>query len=160
MSRSKRTIVTLCGSTRFFETFMQANYDETMAGRIVLSIGFYRPQVSRDPSQHPSVVIDNRFDRQHDESWGCTTDQKEQLDLLHFDKVGMCDEVLILNVDGYVGESTRNEIALALLLNKAVRWHDPARGNSAWIEENRGDLARRMDWHIASGRGEKTEVIA
>ena len=35
------TIVCLCGSTRFYDTFQQANFDETMAGKIVLSVGFY-----------------------------------------------------------------------------------------------------------------------
>jgi hypothetical protein len=33
--------VCLCGSTRFYEAFQRANYEETMAGRIVLSVGFY-----------------------------------------------------------------------------------------------------------------------
>ncbi len=35
------TIVCLCGSTRFWEEFQKAHYRETMAGRIVLSVGFY-----------------------------------------------------------------------------------------------------------------------
>lgn len=33
--------VCLCGSTRFYEAFQQANFEETMAGKIVLSVGFY-----------------------------------------------------------------------------------------------------------------------
>ncbi len=35
----KRTIVTLCGSTRFSQAFRDANLQETLAGKIVLSIG-------------------------------------------------------------------------------------------------------------------------
>ena len=34
-------IVVLCGSTRFYDAFQEANYDLTMAGKIVLSVGFY-----------------------------------------------------------------------------------------------------------------------
>ena len=34
-------IVCLCGSTRFFDAFQQANYELTMRGEIVLSVGFY-----------------------------------------------------------------------------------------------------------------------
>ena len=31
----RKTIVCLCGSTRFYETFQQANYEETMKGNVV-----------------------------------------------------------------------------------------------------------------------------
>ena len=35
----KRTIITLCGSTRFMEAFEKANLRETLKGKIVLTIG-------------------------------------------------------------------------------------------------------------------------
>ena len=38
-SKGLPTIVCLCGSTRFLDAFRRANLEETMAGRIVLSIG-------------------------------------------------------------------------------------------------------------------------
>jgi len=38
-SSTKPTIVCLCGSTRFWQTFQEANLQETLAGKIVLSIG-------------------------------------------------------------------------------------------------------------------------
>lgn len=106
-----RTIVTLCGSTRFFKEFQRANYEETMKGHIVLSVGFF-----------------GHAKEAHDEAEGCTADQKEQLDQLHFDKIRMSHEVLILNKGGYVGESTKNELALAILLNRKVRWLEPEAG--------------------------------
>lgn len=34
-------VVCLCGSTRFYDEFQRANYERTMAGEIVLSVGFY-----------------------------------------------------------------------------------------------------------------------
>jgi hypothetical protein len=47
------------------------------------------------------------------------------LDLLHFYKIDLAHEVLILNVEGYVGESTRREIAYARLMGKRIRWLEP-----------------------------------
>lgn len=103
------TIVCLCGSTRFYKEFQRANYEETMAGRIVLSIGF---------AVHSS-------EEAHGESLGCSPEQKVQLDQLHFRKIELADEVLILNVGGYIGHSTRNELNHALALGKVIRYLEP-----------------------------------
>jgi hypothetical protein len=107
---SRPVIVCLCGSTRFYKEFQRANYEETMAGRIVLSVGFY---------MHASEDA-------HGERWGCTPEQKITLDELHFRKIELADEVLVINVGGYVGESTRNEIDHARSLGKPIRWLEPA----------------------------------
>lgn len=103
-------IVCLCGSTRFYEYFQRANYEETMAGRIVLSVGFY-PHAQQQA---------------HGEHLGCTPEQKIGLDALHFRKIELADEILVLNVGGYVGESTRNEINYARALGKPIRWLESA----------------------------------
>jgi len=102
------TIVCLCGSTRFYPTFQKANFQETMAGRIVLSVGFY-PHAQDDA---------------HGGDLGVTPEQKVALDRLHFRKIDLADEVLVLNVDGYVGDSTRNEIRYAREQGKRLRWWD------------------------------------
>jgi hypothetical protein len=107
---SRPTIVCLCGSTRFYETFQRANYEETMAGRIVLTVGFY-PH-SQEQAHHESV--------------GCTSAQKEALDELHKRKIDLADEVLVLNVGGYIGDSTRGEIEHARKTGKPIRWLEPA----------------------------------
>lgn len=99
-------IVCLCGSTRFYKAFQEANYRETMAGNIVLSVGFY---------MHASGAA-------HGETWGCTPDQKVALDELHFRKIELADEVLVLNVNGYIGQSTSNELNHARSLGKHVRF--------------------------------------
>lgn len=100
------TIVCLCGSTRFYAAFQEANYRETMAGNIVLSVGFY---------PHSS-------EQAHGETIGITPAQKEALDHLHLRKVAMADEVLILNVDQYIGPSTAGELAYARSLGKTIRF--------------------------------------
>lgn len=100
------TIVCLCGSTRFYEEFQRANFRETMAGRIVLSVGFYPHAVSKA----------------HGEDVGITADEKTRLDDLHKRKIDLADEILVLNVNNYIGDSTRSEIEYAQSTGKRVRW--------------------------------------
>lgn len=102
-------IVCLCGSTRFYEAFMDANYRETMAGRIVLSVGFFM----------------HSKDRVHGESRGCSPEEKKKLDILHKKKIDLADEILVLNVGGCVGDSTRSEIDHAVSTGKRVRYLEP-----------------------------------
>jgi nitrogenase subunit NifH len=97
----KPTVVCLCGSTRFMQAFQEANLRETLAGRIVLSVG---------------------CDTKSDEMLHITTEQKTMLDELHKHKIDLADEILVLNVGGYIGSSTTSEIAYARLHNKRIRW--------------------------------------
>lgn len=94
------TIVCLCGSTKFREEFRQANAKLTLAGKIVLTVGCFHG----------------------DPEWGSN---KVNLDELHKRKIDMSDEVLVLNVGGYVGESTRSEINYAITNGKPVRYLEP-----------------------------------
>lgn len=101
------TVVTLCGSTRFKAAFEQANLQETLAGKIVLSIGC----ASRSDAE--------LFGNLTEQEWKET---KIRLDKLHFAKIDMSDEVLILNVSDYIGESTGRELAYSRQSGKRVRW--------------------------------------
>lgn len=108
--RERPTIVCLCGSTRFSKAFQEANLRETLDGKIVLSIG-----------------CDMRSD---DEIFGDMTEAeldevKRKLDTLHLRKIDLADEVLILNVGGYIGSSTRNELQYAINTRKRVRFLEP-----------------------------------
>lgn len=47
---------------------------------------------------------------------------REILDELHLRKIDLSDEVLVVNVNGYVGESTRNELAYAKRIGRAIRY--------------------------------------
>jgi hypothetical protein len=47
---------------------------------------------------------------------------KYRLDELHKRKIDLADEVLILNVGGYIGESTRSELEYAREHDKIIRW--------------------------------------
>jgi hypothetical protein len=100
-------IVCLCGSTRFAQEFMLAQFQETMAGHIVLTVGC--------------------FPRKADGTWDTmrvSAEQKVTLDALHKRKIDLADEILVINVNGYIGESTRSEIAYARMRGKPVRYRD------------------------------------
>jgi len=98
------TIVCLCGSTRFMDAFQKAKFDETLAGRIVLSIG-----------------CDTKSDG--DLFKGPEGDAiKIRLDELHKRKIDLADEVLILNVGGYIGSSTKSELEYAQKYGKRIRY--------------------------------------
>jgi len=99
-------ITVLCGSTRFYRQFQEANYRLTMQGRIVLSVGFYP----------------HSAEQAHGESVGITTAEKESLDELHKRKIDLADDVLVLDVDGYIGDSTRSEIEYAESLRKPITY--------------------------------------
>ena len=103
-------IVCLCGSTRFWRAFQQAGLAETMAGKIVLSIG----AASGTDDEHFGNLPRAEYDR-----------IKTMLDQLHMRKIDLADEVLILNVGGYIGESTARELAYAIKLGKVVRYLEP-----------------------------------
>jgi hypothetical protein len=96
-------IVCICGSTRFVAEMRAANRDLTVAGAIVLAPG--------EAGGTGGVVTD---------------EQKVALDALHLSKIDLADRVLVVNPGGYVGESTRREIAHARATGKPVSFTDPA----------------------------------
>lgn len=114
-AQKRPTIVTLCGSTHFSEAYQKANLEETMAGKIVLTIG-----------------CDMRSDKELFE--GKTQEElidlKERLDQLHLRKVELADEVLILNQGGYIGPSTARELEHAYRLGKKIRFLEESRAEA------------------------------
>lgn len=105
LRKDQPTIVCLCGSTRFSEAFHEANLRETLAGNIVLSIGC-------DFKSDTDLLLAGEL----------THEDKERLDELHLRKIDLADEVLFLNVNGYMGESTRREHQYATNHGKIIRY--------------------------------------
>ena len=97
----KYKVITLCGSTRFKDEFLEVQKRLTLEGNIVISVGLFGH--SGD-----------------DEVW--TEGTKEMLDDMHKRKIDMADEIFVINKGGYVGESTRSEIEYAKLTGKGVRY--------------------------------------
>ena len=100
----KYKVITLCGSTKFKDAFLKAQKDLTLQGNIVISVGLFG---------HSG---DN-------EVW--TEGTKAMLDDMHKRKIDMADEIFVVNVGGYIGESTKSEIDYAIRNGKKVNYLEP-----------------------------------
>ena len=95
----KYPVITLCGSIRFKEQFLEVQKRLTLAGNIVISVGLFGH--SGD-----------------DEVW--TEGTKKMLDDMHKRKIDMADAIYVINVGGYIGSSTKSEIEYAQKNGKQV----------------------------------------
>ncbi len=107
----KYPVVTLCGSTRFKDAFLQAQKELTLKGNIVLSVGSFG-------HSGDSEVWEGMNE-------GTLTKTKEMLDDMHKRKIDMADRIFVINVGGYIGSSTRSEIAYAKAQGIPVDYLEP-----------------------------------
>ena len=96
-------VVCLCGSTRFMDAFHAVGWQLTLDGYIVLSVG-----VCKHAQDHGGEALGEEV--------------AERLDELHKRKIDLADSVMVLNVDGYIGKSTRSEIEYAKSRGKRIRY--------------------------------------
>lgn len=97
----KYNIITLCGSTKFKDKFLEAQKDLTLKGNIVISVGLFGHSGDNEVWE-PGV--------------------KEMLDDMHLRKIDMADEVYVITVNNYIGESTKREIEYAKKQDKIIRF--------------------------------------
>lgn len=97
-------VITLCGSTRFKDAFFDVFKRLTLEGNIVLLPGIYAHSGDK-------------------EAW--EPGRKEILDDMHRRKIDMSDAIFVVNVGGYVGESTRAEIDYARRNGREIRYLEP-----------------------------------
>lgn len=94
-------VITLCGSTRFKEELLEAQKRLTLEGNIVISVGLF--------GHSGDDVV-----------W--TEGVKDMLDRQHLAKIDLADEIYVINVGGYIGDSTRREIAYADYRGKSITY--------------------------------------
>lgn len=104
-------VVTLCGSTRFKEEFLTVQKRLTLKGKIVLSVGLFGHSGDEEV-----------WDGMDEGTMGKT---KAMLDDMHKRKIDMADSISVINVGGYIGESTRSEIEYAKEHGKGVEYLEP-----------------------------------
>ena len=104
----KYKVITLCGSTKFKNEFLKAQKDLTLKGNIVISVGLFG-------HSGDSEVWENMDE-------GTLTKTKEMLDDIHKRKIDMADEIFVINVNGYIGDSTKSEIEYAIKTGKKVNY--------------------------------------
>lgn len=97
-------IVCLCGSTRFVDIFNEYRKKLTYEGKIVLSIEIVTSQTYAADPQNSLPEL------------------KVMLDNLHLCKIDLCHKVFVINKDGYIGESTTNEINYAKSIGKPIEY--------------------------------------
>lgn len=103
MEADKPKIICYCGSLRVaLNAFKQAEYLSVLEGNIALLPCCMFVDIQRE--------------------YGAESDYKIKADELHKRKIDLCDEVFVLNVGGYIGESTRSEINYALSIGKPIRY--------------------------------------
>lgn len=94
----KYNVITLCGSTRFKKEFLELQEKLTLEGNIVISVGVFR----------------------HADNIDINAATKAMLDDIHKRKIDMADEIFVIDVDGYIGKSTKSEIEYAKAQKKKV----------------------------------------
>ena len=99
-------VITLCGSTRFKDEFLEAQKRLTLEGNIVISVGLF--------GHSGDDVV-----------W--TEGVKDMLDRQHLAKIDLADEIYVINVGGYIGDSTRREIAYAEYKGKSITYLESCR---------------------------------
>lgn len=97
----KYKVITLCGSTKFKDGFFKEQKWLTLEGNIVISVGMFGHSGDNEVFQE---------------------DVKTMLDDMHKRKIDMADEIFVINKGGYIGQSTKSEIAYALATNKKVNY--------------------------------------
>lgn len=93
-------VITICGSLRYQDKMMEVAQDKALEGYCVLTPVY---QVNNDIKV--SKVQVNRLKK------------------AHLKRIDMCDTVLVLNIDNYIGESTKKEIEYAKKLNKRIIYY-------------------------------------
>ena len=99
MVKNKYNIITLCGSIKFKIEFLKVQEELTLDGNIVFTPNF----------------LNNRKDE-------ITLETKKMLDEMHKQKIDISDEICVINVGGYIGESTKAEIEYARTKGKKISY--------------------------------------
>ena len=94
-------VVTLCGSTRFKDEFLEMQKKLTLQGNIVISVGLF----SHSDGQE-----------------NMNEDTLEMLIDIHKRKIDMSDSIYVINVGGYIGNTTKSEIEYAKNHGKEVKY--------------------------------------
>ena len=104
-----RKVILLIGSTRFHDEFLETAWKLTKDQECVVLL----------PNFRPSTMMAKGFDI-----------DEEILEDIGYTKIDFCDEVYVVNVDGYIGKSTSKEIAYAKSIGKPIKYYDELENKS------------------------------
>lgn len=95
-------IITVCGSLRFYKEMMEITEKMELQGNCMLV-----------PIYNPTRPNKDDF----------TKEEALMLDKTHKERIKLADAILVINVDGYIGNSTKSEIEFAESLNKKILYY-------------------------------------
>jgi hypothetical protein len=114
-------VVCLSGSTRFID-IMAAKAFEMERDGDVITLGCHLLPAWYGAEDHHQA-----------EAEGCA----DHMDAIHLSKIDMADELLVFNIGGYIGDSTRREIEYATAKGMPVNYFEPITHNDC--DETRGE---------------------
>lgn len=94
----KVKVITICGSLKFRDEMMKVAMQMELAGNIILTPIFPITD-DKDAYTEEEVII---------------------LGKMHKEKIKLSDAILVVNVKGYIGNSTKSEIKYAKAQNKEI----------------------------------------
>lgn len=94
-------VITVCGSLRFTKEIMEITEKMDLQGNCMLSI-----------------VYPTRTDKDD-----YTGEEKAVLSKMHKERIKISDAILVVNLDNYIGSSTKSEIEFAKSLNKEIIYY-------------------------------------
>lgn len=95
-------IITVCGSMRFIKDMMDISVKLELEGNCLLM-----------PIYSPTRSSKKDF----------TEEEAEMLDKMHKERIKIADAILVVDVEGYIGESTKNEIEFAKSFGKRILYY-------------------------------------
>lgn len=94
-------IITVCGSLKFKDEIMKITEKMALQGNCMLSIVY------------PTNLDINFY----------TDDEKDLLGKMHKEKIKISDAILVVDIDNYIGKSTKDEIKFAKELDKEIIYY-------------------------------------
>jgi hypothetical protein len=122
----KTNVITLCGSTKFKNEYLEVNKWLTLQGNIVIATGLYG-QADGDKLKR---------------------EEKIMLDKLHKDKIDISDEIFVIDVNGYVGNSTKGEMEHADFKGKKIRFYTKEKDDFELWKHEYYSRTEEFDWNL------------
>lgn len=94
-------IITICGSLKFQKEMIEIAEEMELKGNCVLPV-IYPARENKD---------------------AYTKEEFEMFDKMHKEKIKLSDAILVVNVQNYIGESTKREIEFAKSLGKEILYY-------------------------------------
>lgn len=95
-------VITICGSLKFKDEMMKIAINLALKGNCVIT---------------PIYPVDDYKSKY-------TKEEIETLNKIHKEKIGLSDAIFVVNVNGYIGSSTKNEILYSKSLNKEIIYYN------------------------------------